>query len=84
MVRKWGSAVVAAAMLASTAAYANDVQPSQGALAPGGAAGVHEAAIFGVPTATALLFTAAIIAVIAITVSNSGNSSSSKTTTASP
>jgi hypothetical protein len=82
--RKWGSAVVAAAMLASTAAYANDAQPSQGALAPGGAAGVHQAAIFGVPVATALLFTAAVIAIVAITVSNSSNSSSSQTTAVNP
>jgi len=83
MVRKWGPAVVAAAMLASTTAYAGDTQ-SQGALAPGGAAGVHQAEIMGIPWGTALLFTAAVIAIVAVTVSDTGNGSASKTTSGEP
>jgi len=83
MLRKWGSAVVAAAMLASTASYAG-TETQQGALAPGKAAGVHEATVFGVPWTMALLFTAATVAVIVIATSDNGNSSANSTTAGQP
>jgi hypothetical protein len=84
MLRKWGSAVVAAAMLASTVSYAGTETQQQGALAPGKAAGVHEATVFGVPWTMALLFTAATVAVIIIATSDNGNSSANSTTSNPP
>ncbi|HEY4113245.1 MAG TPA: hypothetical protein VGM17_04220 [Rhizomicrobium sp.] len=78
MARKLISAVAAAAMMASsTAAFASE--PQEGALAPGAPAGIHQAEIMGMDTATVLLITAGIVAVIVIAVSNSGNGSTSGT-----
>jgi hypothetical protein len=78
MARKLISAVAAAALIASsTAALAGESQ--EGALAPGAPAGVHEAEIMGMDTATVVLISAGIIAVIAIAVANSGNHSSAGT-----
>ncbi|HUJ46064.1 MAG TPA: hypothetical protein VLV55_02945 [Rhizomicrobium sp.] len=78
MTRKFVSALAIAAMLGSTAAYAADTQTA-GALMPGKAAGVQQAEILGVPTPVALLISAAIIAVIVVAVSNSGNNASKTT-----
>jgi hypothetical protein len=78
MARKLISAIAVAALL-STSAAAFAAEPSEGALAPGSAAGVHDASIMGVDTTTALLISAGIIAVIIIAVSNSGNGSSAGT-----
>lgn len=78
MARKVISAIAAAALMASsTAALAGESQ--EGALAPGAAAGVQQADIMGMDTATALLISAGIVAVIVIAVSNTGNNSSSGT-----
>lgn len=84
--RKFGSAVLAAALVASTASFAGTDARDQGALAPGGAAGVQQAE--GISTSTVLVVVgiAAGAAVIAAIVSNGGHNggSSATTTTGAP
>jgi hypothetical protein len=82
--RKWGSAVLAAALLASTATFAGTNTRDQGALAPGGAAGVQQAQTMSTPIVLALVGVAAAVAVIAIIASNNGNGSVTTTTTGTP
>jgi hypothetical protein len=82
--RKLGSAVLAAALFASTATFAGTEAQNQGTLAPGGAAGVHKAQMFGTNATMALVGIAIAAAVIAIIESNSGNGSVSTTTTGTP
>jgi|HubBroStandDraft_5_1064220.scaffolds.fasta_scaffold3009872_1 hypothetical protein len=81
--RKWGSAVLAAAMLASTASFAGTDARDQGALAPGGAAGVQHAETFTTPVVMTLVGIAAAAAVLAVILS-SNNGSVTTTTTGSP
>jgi hypothetical protein len=59
--RKFGSAVVAAAMLVSSMSVALGGTEDQGALAPGKAAGVQQAEGFGTGT-TFLVLTAVVVA----------------------
>jgi hypothetical protein len=81
--RKWGSAVLAAAMLASTASFAGTDARDQAALAPGGAAGVQQAETFTTPVVMTLVGIAAAAAVLAVILS-SNNGSVTTTTTGSP
>jgi hypothetical protein len=80
--RKFGSAVVAAAMLVSSASVALGGTDDQGALAPGGAAGVQQAQGIGGDT-TLWLVTAAVVAggLCLVLCSNSNGSSHSTPTT---
>ena len=80
--RKWGSAVLAAAMLASTATFAGTDTRDQGTLAPGGAAGVQKAEAWSTCATLALVGVAVVAAVVAVIESN-GNSHGSVTTTTS-
>jgi hypothetical protein len=83
--RKWGSAVLAAAMLASTATFAGTDARDQGTLAPGGAAGVQKAEQWSANIWIPVIGAAAGIAVVAIILSNgSNNGAASTTTTGSP
>ena len=88
MLRKWGSAVVAAAMIisSSTVAFGGTASQNAGALAPGSAAGVHQAQTFAGPNVWLWLLGAGIvIGGIALVASGNGNHHhTSTTTTATP
>ena len=91
MLRKWGTMVVAAAFIASsTAAFAatGDTQQSksvqQGALAPGKAAGVEQAQIFGPNGVLIVVGGVIVIGGLAWALSGTGNGTPSTTTTAAP
>lgn len=83
--QKWGSAVLAAALLASTASFAGTDVRDQGALAPGGAAGVQQAQGMSNGAIMAVVGVAIAAAIVAEIASNGGdNGSVSTTTTAIP
>jgi hypothetical protein len=82
--RKWGSAVLAAALFASTATFAGTDARDQGALAPGGAAGVQQAQTFSTNTIMIVAGVAIAAAVAAAIASNGNNGSVSTTTTGVP
>lgn len=83
--RKWGSAVLAAAVFASTASFAGTDAQNQGTLAPGGAAGVEKAEGVSTGTVMAIVGIAVGAAIIAEIASNgSSGGSVSTTTTGSP
>jgi hypothetical protein len=83
--RKWGSAVLAATLFASTASFAGTDAQNQGALAPGGAAGVQKAEMWDQNTTMIIVGVAAGAAVLAVILSNgSSNGSVTTTTTTSP
>jgi hypothetical protein len=82
--RKWGSAVLAAAMLASTASFAGTDTRDQSTLAPGGAAGVQKAETFTTPVVMTLVGVAAAAAVLAVILSNGNGSTTTTTTTGAP
>jgi hypothetical protein len=79
--RKWGSAVLAAALFASTASFAGTDAHEQGALAPGGAAGVQQAQGMSNGTIMAIVGIAIVAAIVAEIASNGGGHGSSSTTT---
>ena len=83
--RKWGSTVVAAAMLVSSATAAFGGSADQGALAPGSAAGVHQAQGWGDDT-TMWLITAAVVAggLYLVLCSNGSNGSTNHTGVGTP
>jgi hypothetical protein len=82
--RKLGSAVVAAAMLVSSASVAFGGTEDQGALAPGSAAGVHEAQGMGSDT-TMWIVTAAVVAGgLCLVLCSNSNGSTSHTTPSTP
>ncbi len=82
--RKLGSAVVAAAMLVSSASVALGGTEDQGALAPGSAANVQQAQGMGGST-TLLLVTAAVVAGgLCLVLCSNGNGSTNHTTTGTP
>ncbi len=82
--RKWGSVVLAAALLASSASFAGTEAQNQSALPPGGAAGVQKAQMLGTNATMALVGLAVAAAVIAVIESGGGNGSVSTTTTGAP
>jgi hypothetical protein len=82
--RKWGSAVLAAALFASTATFAGTDARDQGALAPGKAAGVEQAQGMSNNTIMAVVGIAIAAALIAAIASNGSNGTVSTTTTATP
>jgi hypothetical protein len=82
--RKWGSAVLAAALLASTATFAGTDAQDQGSLAPGKAAGVQKAETFSTNTIMIVVGVAIAAAVVATIASNGNNGSVSTTTSTSP
>jgi hypothetical protein len=82
MLRNWGAIAVAASMLFSTtAAFAADTASSQGALAPGKAAGVKQAQMMDDDTALWLLGGAVVIGGIVLVATGTSNGSSTVTTT---
>jgi hypothetical protein len=82
--RKFGSAVVAAAMLVSSMSVALGGTEDQGALAPGSAAGVQQAEGWGNDT-TMWLITAAVVAGgLCLVLCSNGNGTPSTTTTSAP
>jgi hypothetical protein len=84
MFRKWGTAIVAAALIASSSPAALAQGSQQGALAPGGSAGVEKAQMLGGHTVLILLGLGILAGGIALAVSSNGHHSVSTTTTATP
>ncbi|HEY1836356.1 MAG: hypothetical protein WBQ17_03880 [Rhizomicrobium sp.] len=82
--RKFGSAVLAAALFASTATFAGTNVQDQGTLAPGSAAGVQKAQALGSATVMTVVGIAIAAALIAVVASNSNGGSSATTTTGVP
>jgi hypothetical protein len=74
--------LLAASLLCATSAFAADDSQSQGALAPGAAAGVQKAQEFGVPLIVSIVGVVAVGVGVVILVSNAKTSSA--TATASP
>lgn len=85
MFRKWGTAVVAAAMIVSgtTAAFAG-TDAQRGALAPGGSAGVKQAQMWNNHTLLIVLGLGIVVGGVALVASNGGNGHPSTTTTGNP
>jgi hypothetical protein len=79
--RKWGSAVLAATVFASTASFAGTDAQNQGTLAPGHAAGVQQAQGMSNGTIMAVVGIAIGAAIIAEIASNGGGHGSTSTTT---
>jgi hypothetical protein len=79
--RKWGSAVLAAALVASTGSFAGTDAQNQGTLAPGGAAGVEKAQGMAPGTIMAVVGIAVAAAIVAEIASNGSNGGSVSTTT---
>lgn len=85
MFRKWGTAVVAAAMIVSgTATAFAGTEAQHGPLAPGGSAGVKQAEMWNDNTLLIILGLGVVIGGIALVTSGSGNGHPSTTTTAAP
>jgi len=78
--RKWGSAVVAAAMLVSSATAAFGGATDQGALAPGGAAGVHEAQGMGTDTTMWIVAAVVVAGGLCLVLCSNGGGSATHTT----
>jgi hypothetical protein len=85
MFRKWGTAVVAAAMIVSgtTAAFAG-TDAQRGALAPGGSAGVKQAQMWSDNTLLIVLGLGIVVGGVALAAGNSSNGHPSTTTTGNP
>lgn len=86
MFRKIASVVAGASMLMSSVAYAADTTSSateEGALAPGSAAGIHEAQGMDMDVTMGLLAAAVVITGIVLVVTNTGNGGHSTTATSS-
>lgn len=79
--RKWGSAVLAATLFASTASFAGTDAQNQGTLAPGGAAGVEKAQGMAPGTIMAVVGIAIGAAIVAEIASNGSSGGSVSTTT---
>jgi hypothetical protein len=73
------SALLVASLLAAAPAFAASVPQSQGALAPGGAAGVENAQGLDVPTIVSIVGVVGVGIAVVILVSNDKNSSATKT-----
>lgn len=80
MVRKLASAVAVASMLMSSAAFAAD-NTEQGALAPGNAAGIHEAQGMDAEVTMGILAAAVVVIGVAILVTSTGNGTHATTGT---
>lgn len=85
MFRKWGTAVVAAAMIVSgtTAAFAG-TDAQRGALAPGGSAGVKQAQMWSDNTLLIILGLGIVVGGVALAAGSSSNGHPSTTTTGNP
>jgi len=85
MLRKWGTAIVVAALIASssTAALAQ-TGSQQGALAPGGSAGVQKAEMLGSHTVLILLGVGILAGGIYLAASGNGHHTVTVTTTGAP
>jgi hypothetical protein len=88
MLRKWGSAAVAAAMIvsSSTVAFGATTSVNQGPLAPGSAAGVHQAQAFAGPNAWLWLLGAGVVigGIVLVTSGHNHHHNTSTTTTSTP
>lgn len=80
MLRKIASVVAGASMLMSSAAFAADTT-EEGALAPGNAAGIHEAQGMDMDVTMGLLAAAVVITGIVLVVTSTGNGGHSTTAT---
>ena len=85
MLRKWGTAIVAAALIASssTAAMA-EASSQQGALSPGRAAGVQQAQMLGSHTLLFILGLGIVVGGILLISGSNGHHTVSTTTTGAP
>ena len=82
MFRKWGTAVVAAAMIVSgTTAAFGGTDAQRGPLAPGGSAGVKQAQMWNDNTLLIVLGVGVVVGGIALVASASSNGHPSTTTT---
>jgi hypothetical protein len=82
--RKFGSTVVAAAMMISSMSVALGGTEDQGALAPGSAAGVQQAAGFGDDTTMALVGIVLVAGGLCLVLCSSGTGEPGATTTHTP
>ena len=81
MLRKIASVVAVASMLASSAAFAAETNSEDSALAPGNAAGIHQAQGMEFTWTMAFVTTALVAATVVVLVTSSGNGGHSTTAT---
>jgi len=86
MLRKIASIVAGVSMLASSAAFAADTNTNteDSALAPGNAAGIHQAQAMEFGWTMAIVTTALVAATVVVLVTSSGNGGHSTTGTTPP